>query len=42
MDYERFRSKFNLSLTDQQAAAVQRTEGPVLLLAVPEIGGAHV
>ncbi len=38
MNFPTFKEKFNISLTEQQLAAVQATEGCVLLLAVPGSG----
>lgn len=38
MNYEEFCKQFNISLNEQQAQAVQHTEGAVLLLAVPGSG----
>lgn len=38
MEYSEFKSKFHITLTEQQEAAVQKVQGPVLLLAVPGSG----
>lgn len=38
MNYDSFLKKYNLSLNEQQAQAVQHTDGAVLLLAVPGSG----
>ena len=38
MDFKQFKVRFALHLDEQQEAAVQAAEGPVLLLAVPGSG----
>lgn len=38
MTYEEFKTKFNITLNEQQEAAVQRVDGATLLLAVPGSG----
>lgn len=38
MEYSEFKSKFHITLNEQQEAAVQKVQGPILLLAVPGSG----
>ena len=38
MDFETFKSRYNVNLTSQQLAAVQSVDNPTLLLAVPGSG----